>query len=136
MYRSALSGVRYPSARQCLPASSITVVLILLWGARAEAQKTDSVWIRSGDRITGEVKSLRRGLLKYSTDDLGTIDIEWDKVVRISSSATFEVQRRSGHKSSGSLGLASSGAVVVGADTLALSYIVAMTPLRLSLLDR
>ena len=128
--------MRYPYVRQCALASRLTAVLILLCGARAEAQKTDSVWIRMGDRITGEVKSLRHALLKYSTDDLGTIYIEWDKVVRISSTATFEVQRRSGQKQSGTLGLASNGWVVVGVDTLALSDIVAITPLRQKLLDR
>ena len=128
--------MRCPSVRQCSLASRLTVVLILLCGARARAQKTDSVWIRSGDRVTGEVKSLRRALLKYSTDDLGTIYIEWDKVVRISSRATFEVQRRSGQKYSGSLGQVSNGWVVVGVDTLPLSDIVAITPLRQKLLDR
>ena len=51
-------------------------LLLLLGAGVAEAQKTDSVCMRKGDRITGEVKSLSRGLLKYSTDDLGTISIE------------------------------------------------------------
>jgi hypothetical protein len=109
---------------------------VLPGAAAAEAQKTDSVWIRIGDRITGEVKSLRHALLKYSTDDLGTIYIEWDKVVRISSAATFEVQRRSGQKYSGTLEQVSNGWVVVGVDTLSLSDIVAITPLRQKLLDR
>jgi hypothetical protein len=123
--------------RSPLPRLGWWSVLILLFSAStADAQKTDSVWIRTGDRITGEVKSLRHALLKYSTDDLGTIYIEWDKVVRISSAATFEVQRRSGQKYSGTLGLASNGWVVVGVDTLSLSDIVAITPLRQKLLDR
>jgi len=110
--------------------------LVLLWAGVAEAQKTDSVWIRNGDRITGEVKSLSRAKLKYSTDDLGTIYIEWDKVDRISSRATFEVQVTSGHKSYGSLRVGPTGQVVVGPDTLALVDIVAMLPLRQKLLDR
>ncbi|MFL5523277.1 MAG: hypothetical protein ACJ8AF_04120 [Gemmatimonadaceae bacterium] len=102
----------------------------------AEAQKTDSVWIRNGDRITGEVKSVRRGLLKYSTDDLSTINIEWDKVLRIRSRATFEVQVRSGQKYFGNLGLAPNAQVSVGADTLVLSDIVAITPIRRSFFSR
>ena len=40
---------------------------LVLGAGLAEAQKTDSVWIRNGDRITGEVKSLSRALL----NDLG-----------------------------------------------------------------
>ena len=79
-------------------------LFVLLWAGVAEAQKTDSVWIRNGDRITGEVKSLYRAKLKYSTDDLGTIYIQWDKVARTSSRATFEVQVTSGDKYYGARG--------------------------------
>lgn len=126
--------------RRCSLASRLTgaaLLHLLLFGAgSAEAQKTDSVWIRNGDRITGEVKSVLRGLLKYSTDDLSTISIEWDKVVRISSPATFEVQLRSLHKYYGKLGLAADGLVVVGADTLSLSDIVAVTPIKRSFWSR
>jgi hypothetical protein len=102
----------------------------------AEGQKTDSVWFRNGDRITGEVKSLFRARLKYSTDDLGTIYIEWDKVVRISSRATFEVQLGSGEKHYGILGLARDGSVVVGVDTLALAEVVTITPIKRKVLSR
>ena len=109
---------------------------LLLGAAVAKAQKTDSVWIKNGDRITGEVKSLSRALLKYSTDDLGTIYIEWDKVVRISSKATFEVQVNTGQKYYGSLGKASNGWVAIGLDTLSLFHIVAITPIRQGLIDR
>jgi hypothetical protein len=111
-------------------------VSLLLTGAAAEAQKTDSVWIRNGDRITGEVKSLARALLKYSTDDLGTISIEWDKVDRIHSSATFEVQLRSGIKHYGPLGLGRTGTLILGLDTLLLADIVAITPIKNTLLAR
>ena len=111
--------------------------LCLVFGAGlAEAQKTDSVWIRNGDRITGEVKSLYRALLKYSTDDLGTIYIEWDKVVRISSRATFEVQLSSGQKYYGTLGSSRDGSVVLGIDTLPLAQIVTITPIRGKLISR
>jgi len=115
----------------------LTVCLLLIASASAaEAQKTDSVWIRNGDRITGEVKSLSRALLKYSTDDFGTVYIEWDKVVRITSKATFEVQLNSGEKYYGTLGPASNGWVAIGADTLSLFHIVAITPIRQGLVDR
>ena len=115
---------------------SWVVIALLLSAGVAEAQKTDSVWIRNGDRITGEVKSLYRALLKYSTDDLGTISIEWDKVDRISSNATFEVQLRSGVKHYGPLGLGRSGTLVLGLDTLVLADIVAITPIKQTLLAR
>jgi uncharacterized protein DUF481 len=112
------------------------VVMLLLSASVAEAQKTDSVWIRNGDRITGEVKSLARALLKYSTDDLGTISIEWDKVDRIFSNATFEVQLRTGEKHYGPLGLGRSGTLVLGLDTLLLAEIVTITPIKNTMLAR
>jgi hypothetical protein len=114
----------------------LTVLCFLCSAGVARAQKTDWVWIRNGDRITGEVKSLNHALLKYSTDDLGTIYIEWDNVARISSKATFEVQLRTGVKYYGSLGVVRDGGVVVGLDTLPLAEIVAITPIRRKLLGR
>ena len=47
---------------------------------------------------------MSRALLKYSTDDLGIISVEWTNVTRIYSRATFEVQVSAGHKYYGSLG--------------------------------
>ena len=121
-----LAGMRRPSL----------ALFLLLWSGAAEAQKTDSVWIKNSDRITGEVKTLSRGKLKYSTDDLGTIYIEWDKVDRISSRASFEVQVTSGRKYFGSLGLAVPGQVVVGIDTVVLATIVAIQPIQQKFIDR
>ena len=113
----------------------LAALFLLLGAATAEAQK-DSVWIRNGDRITGEVKSLSRGLLKYSTDDLGTIYIEWDKVDRISTSTVVEVRLATGHKFYGRLGLAPTGLLALAADTLRISNIVGMTPIQGKFLAR
>jgi uncharacterized protein DUF481 len=111
-------------------------LFLLLGAAVAEAQKADSVHLRNGDRITGEVKSLRRGLLTYSTDDLGTIYIEWDKVDRISTRTVVEVRLASGEKFYGSLDLASIGHVVLGGDTLRLTEILMMAPIEGKFLAR
>src|SRR5262245_51845224 len=104
-------------------------MLLLLCAGSALAQKTDSVWIRNGDRITGEVEGLSRGLLKYSTDDLGTLYIEWDKVDRISTTTLVEVQLTSGVKYFGHLEPGASGWLGVSGETLALSQIVTMRPI-------
>src|SRR3954466_12469769 len=123
-----------PSDHALMPIK-LAGLFLLLGAATAEAQK-DSVWIRNGDRITGEVKSLSRGLLKYSTDDLGTIYIEWDKVDRISTTTVVEVRLASGRKFYGSLGLAPAGRLVVAANTLPLSEIVTMAPIEGKFLGR
>ena len=117
--------------------STKLAVLLLLFGAAvAEAQKADSVYLRNGDRITGEVKSMRRGLLTYSTDDLGTIYIEWDKVDRISTRTVVEVRLASEEKFYGSLDLAPSGQVILGGDTLRLADILMMAPIEGNFLAR
>jgi hypothetical protein len=104
-------------------------LLLLLCTGSARAQKTDSVWIRNGDRITGEVEALSRGLLKYSTDDLGTIYIEWDKVDRISTTTLVEVLLTSGQKYYGFLQPGASGWLGLAGESLPLSQIVAMRPI-------
>lgn len=105
-------------------------LFLLLSAGVAEAQTKDSVWIRNGDRITGEVKSMRRGLLTYSTDDLGTIYVEWDKVDRIITTRVVEVRLASGEKFYGTLELGFPGRAVLGADTLRLADIVMMAPIE------
>ena len=45
--------------------------------------KTDVATLANGDRITGEVKALERGRLEFSTDDAGTLYLEWEHLLRI-----------------------------------------------------
>lgn len=67
------------------------------------AQKVDTVTLRNGDRIVGEIKSLDQGALTYRTDDVGTLTIKWDKVYRILSPRYFEVEDRTGRRYYGAL---------------------------------
>jgi len=52
----------------------------ILFSARAEASKIDTIYFQNGDRITGEVKALENNQLRLSTDDAGTIRVEWSKI--------------------------------------------------------
>ena len=54
-------------------------------------QKTDIVILENGDRITGEIKELSLGRLKFKTDNAGTIFFEWDKVTFVKSKHNFEI---------------------------------------------
>ncbi len=61
-----------------------TIPILLLWFSTALwAEKTDIVYLKNGDRITGEVKSLLRGKLEFSTDHMGTVFIDWDDIREI-----------------------------------------------------
>ncbi len=62
----------------------IAGVLTLCLPVPAAGQpKTDIATLANGDRITGEVKGLDRGRLEFSTDDAGTLYLEWDKLTSV-----------------------------------------------------
>ena len=71
---------------------------VLLSNTLWAAPKTDVVIMANGDRITGEVKALERGILTYGTDFLGTIRIEWRKVAQLQSGQLLEVELMDGTK--------------------------------------
>jgi uncharacterized protein DUF481 len=85
---------------------SLTVALavaLALAASPALAAKTDVVVLRNGDRLTGEVQQLERGRLQLKTDDLGTVEIEWDKIVSVTAAAPFDVDDLRGERYLGSL---------------------------------
>jgi hypothetical protein len=67
------------------------------------AQKNDTIYMRNGDRITGELKKFEYGLLDLSTDAMKTISIEFDRINSIHSSKFFEIRMKSGDKFFGHL---------------------------------
>ncbi|TNF42571.1 MAG: DUF481 domain-containing protein [Bacteroidetes bacterium] len=68
----------------CMKEFWLTIVLILfvfgINAAKAESSKIDTVYFRHGDRLTGELVSLNKGILKLKTNDVGTVSIEWQNV--------------------------------------------------------
>ena len=64
--------------------------------------KLDVIHLRNGDTVTGEIKSLDRGILSVNTDFMGTIAIEWRGVLRVTSPQTFDVEVGGGARFGGS----------------------------------
>lgn len=97
------------------------------------AQKTDTLRLKNGDRLVGEIKSLSRNLLRYSTDNLSMVSIEWDAVASVVSRQAFEIELQSGDKHYGRLGNAPAGYLIVAgaavADTLPLGLVVHIVPM-------
>jgi hypothetical protein len=60
------------------------------------AQKTDKVKLQNGDTLTGEIMSMKLGMLSYKMDGPGTIDIKWEYVKGIASNKIFEFTLRNG----------------------------------------
>lgn len=52
----------------------------LLVGQNARAAKIDTIYLQQGDRITGEVKSLKNNYLNLKTNDVGTVSIKWNNI--------------------------------------------------------
>ena len=87
----------------CVLVAIVAVATICGPTAATAAPKTDVVVLRNGDRITGEIKSLDYNLLKVSTDTMGTIYVEWDKIERIQSDQYLLLERADGTRAYGQL---------------------------------
>ena len=83
----------------------VTVLAVLGGWPRpaAAAPKTDVVVLVNGDRITGEIKGLEHNQLRFSTDHMGTIYIEWDKIARIQTNQYLLLERSDGVRYYGQL---------------------------------
>jgi len=74
-----------------LKARFVWIILFCLSMDGVWAQKTDTVLINNGDRVIGEVKKMQYGILKLSTESMGTVKIEWEDVVQLRSDKRYEI---------------------------------------------
>ena len=81
----------------------IASALLLSLPAISAAAKTDVVLLVNGNTITGEIKSLEFGALRYSTDSMGTVMIDWEDIVTISTKQTLQVEVTDGTRYFGTL---------------------------------
>lgn len=105
------------------------------------ADKTDILIFANGDRLTGDVKSLERGLLRFNTNATGTISIEWDDVAFLSSDQNIQVETANGDRYLGKLVAADTEErIVVATDTGPVGFdteqVVLMTPIEDQAIDR
>ena len=122
------------------PIGAVALALALqaatAWGA-----KTDVVVLKNGDRITGEVEQLDRGRLTFKTDDMGTVQIEWDNVQSVTAAAPFDVDDLSGNRFLGTLAPGPAAGQLLIAwegrdDTVPLAHVVRMRRLYTSFWQR
>ena len=95
----------------------ITALLLLVFATLSmptfAAPKTDIVILKNGDKITGELKSLKRGQLNLSTDAAGIISFEWDKIAHIESLQNIQVETKTGTRYFGHLEIGEESGIVV-----------------------
>jgi hypothetical protein len=87
----------------------LLVTTLLCVGPANARDKTDVIVLKNGDRVTGEITELEFGLLRLSTDDMGTISIEWTAIASIDSQYTFDVEQAGGRSFSGVIGTTPDG---------------------------
>jgi hypothetical protein len=66
-------------------------------------EKTDVVILKNGDHIACWIQNLARGMLNVKTDSMGTLQIKWQDVERITSKFQFTVENTQGQIYIGSL---------------------------------
>jgi len=79
-----------------LLAVAVLSLMVLVVPSPASAVRTDIVILDNEDRITGDIKSLERGLLKLKTDAADNILIQWVDIKRLISKDTFEIETTNG----------------------------------------
>jgi hypothetical protein len=85
--------------------ATLASLAILAMPELARAAKHHVIVLANGDRITGEVEVLERGRLQFSTDDAGTMSIEWPKLRELTAAPEqFEVETTAGRRFVSSLG--------------------------------
>jgi hypothetical protein len=78
-------------------------LLCVLLPLTAYAQKTDVVVLLNGNSVTGEIKSLEFGALRYSTDSMGTVSIDWEDIVGVTSNQDLQIEITDGTRYFGAL---------------------------------
>jgi hypothetical protein len=82
---------------------ALSCLVILCFSPALLAAKTDVVVLKNGDKITGDIKSLSRGKLEFSTDSMGTVYIEWDDIEALFSDTGQAVELTNGQRFYGPL---------------------------------
>jgi hypothetical protein len=114
---------------------------LFLFSLPAWADKTDVVFLKNGDRVTGEIKGLDKGILELSTDHMGTVFIEWRDIEEVVSTTGQSIELTNGQRFYGELSkpeITDMVNVETGGGTVGLSIddIIAMYPVGAGFWDR
>ena len=120
---------------------SVITAFLILTPLTAAADKTDVLVFLNGDRLTGEVRSLERGKLRFNTDATGTISIEWDDVAFLSSKQDIQVETEEGIRHFGHLAVSDQEGTInvetsAGTVNLTTGNVVRMTPIEGTVRER
>ena len=120
---------------------ALLALALTLAASPALAQRTDVIVLWNGNTITGEVKGMQQGKLKFKTDHAGTIYVEWEYVDALTASGIFDVEDEEGNRYYGSLSKAEeSGFLMVlgpsGPVVLDMARVVTIAPIKKTFWNR
>src|SRR6478735_7584866 len=72
------------------------LIILLSISLTGLAQKTDKVYLKNGDVLTGAIKSLKFAKLSFDMNGPGIIQIKWVFITRIESKKIFQVTTKQG----------------------------------------
>jgi putative salt-induced outer membrane protein YdiY len=118
----------------------VLAACVLAAGRTVFAADTDLVVLRSGDRMHGEIKGLQYGQLQLKTTTMGTVYVEWDKIVELASPNFFEIEITDGARYYGSFQQVSEGTLGIALEGQTTSVdvwlVVRIRPIKSSFWDR
>jgi hypothetical protein len=114
---------------------------LILTAGFAAAERTDELVLWNGNTITGEVKSLQQGKLKFKTDHAGTIYVEWEFVSALTASGFFDVETEKGIHYYGTLSKAEEAHFLMvigptGPVVLDMDKVVTIAPIKQTFMNR
>jgi hypothetical protein len=79
------------------------VLLLTLVALPALAKYDDVIFLKNGDRLSGDVKELNKDMLRYKTDSMGTIYVRWEDIQSIETEKFLRVELKNGRRLVGTL---------------------------------
>jgi len=80
-----------------------TFIVLLCSPHFLSAQYADIITTKVGGKVIGEIKKFERGLLEIKTDEMSTLNIEWDMISSIQSTKLYDIETYWGEHFFGSL---------------------------------
>jgi len=83
----------------------------------SDAEKTDSLRLRNGDWVVGDLRDMARGIVTYKTDAMSTVYVKWSRVLTATTEKRFQIYLDDERRYVGSLQASETlGRVVIRAD--------------------
>ena len=107
----------------------------------SDPEKTDSLRVRNGDWVVGDIRDMSLGIVTYKTDAMATVRVKWSRVLTAITSKQFEIHLGDGRRFVGSLRASDTlGRVVIQADRdtveVAMPSVIELKRIKATLWDR